>query len=241
MAQSSGKEIKLFPFANEPDMLQDCQFAVARKRQTLESSGHSGLTALSFLEKRGRNQEKNPILLACRPSGDEDTELLIISEDDIILSKTAGWPLARDNPVIQADPGQGGWIAYPSLTHARRQILADVLPGIPVACISTTLEIELSWIPWEEWRLNGPSRIHPAGKRLLVATNLGWTTKGERLSGIYANAGNGWDLRFPGQVDIESLASDPDGRTAAWREQVRTTEDTEQYGKLKYEHRIEIL
>ena len=139
-----------------------------------------------------------PFLVIRRQPDRTTSELLLFTGDAEPRRMTVDWPLASFSPFIFPDYQSGGWIAW---SGALRDLIDLGYPGVPVGRISPDFELNLKWIPPQDWMSN--IYFFPVGARL-GATSSRTGRKGKRYDGIY----------------LETLSYSPDGRFIGWRETV---------------------
>jgi hypothetical protein len=155
-----------------------------------------------------------PFLVIRRQPDKSTSELLLFRGDAEPRRMTVDWPLASFSPSIFPDYQSGGWIAWSRDQHD----LVDLgYPGIPVGRISPDFELDLRWIPVEDWMSS--LFFFPVGARLGV-TSSRTGKKGRTYDGIYLQVDSGWERRFASDVQSGSLAYSPDGRFIGWEETV---------------------
>lgn len=236
--------LKLTTVNDELKSIQDCKSRLARERERQESNGIHRISTLSYGYRKTAKKSsstEHPLLLACRPSANYKTELIFKSNNDDFKFKTIDSPLALDNPVLQPDTLNGGWIAYPSFILERRKELSNLTPGIPVLFIDENFEVRNKWVPWGTWNLTGPYRFYASKKGLVCAVGAGWSKKESSTPGIYVETANGWAMAFPGKVDIASVGVGTEPDCIGWREQISLKKLFSDYGQFRFVSRIEQL
>lgn len=235
-------KLRLLEGAEKP--FNTCRSSLAMRREQLEQAGLANITNLGPMGRKPGSKITGSTslpFLACRPTQTDVTELIYSNLENKVQLKSIDWPLARDNPVIQPDPINGGWIAYPSFIFKRKIALQKVTKGIPVTHISEQFEVTRSFVPWDDWSLTGAYRIYVSKKGLVCAVGPRWSRKNRYKPGIYMDTGKNWALRFPGDVDIGSVTVGARDSSLAWVEQVSLKHSSADYGSRRSIIRIERL
>jgi hypothetical protein len=166
-------------------------------------------------------------IIACRLGDSGVSEIWRIDGSGRRLLGSVPWPLAQDNPVLEFQAFEEACLIYPSLLPRRRAELRAQYPGIPVLRVMPNGMTEEHWIDWGDWNAEGGYRVTHGRDGILVGILHGWTDLGERYSGLWRHAAPGWARVAAGQLDPGSLATSPDGRWCAWREQRQQPADAE--------------
>ena len=225
---SLGSPLQLVLLQDGGSALSECQFSRARVRDRFIQAGVEGLTSGSI----GLCVPPNAApVLAVRPIGESDSELLLFVGNADPLRARVSWPIARDNPVLMSNPHGLDWIVYPSLTFKRRQDFKPSLNGIPVCRVDRQLSLNMTWVPWADWNQSGPYRFYAIGYGLVAIT----------LSGIYLQGDKGWAGWFHGDFDPASLSVSADQTHLAWIERVKLTSPSPIYGQYRKIVRIETI
>lgn len=238
----SDVQLKLRPIGSDWRPISDCKYSLTKTREQLEKSGLHGIMGLGPMGRKAgakRTVSNEYPILACRSTPTDSTELIYSDGKTKVQLKTIDWPLARDNPVIKPDEINGGWIAYPSLILERRLALQKVTKGIQVTHISEQFDVTSSFVPWYDWSLESSYRIYVSNKGLIFAAGQPYYKKHRYKPGIYLSTGKDWALRFPGNVDIGSVAVAPEGGSVAWREQISMNGFSSDYGNFRHVIRLE--
>jgi hypothetical protein len=153
------------------------------------------------------------------------SELILVTGDaflrrmtvDVLLPTlrmTVDLPLASFRPSIYPDYQSGGWIAWADHTEK----LVDLgFPGVPVVRISQDLELQVTWVPVQDWMFMSISFFFPVGARL-GATSSRIGSESERYDGVYLETDSGWERRFASNVTLGPPSYSPDGRYLGWVE-----------------------
>jgi hypothetical protein len=194
-----------------------CVVSAGRFETELANRGYTDIQTLAAGIPRMTDQGAAgpvPFLVIRRLPDILTTELLLFSGDAEPRRMTVDWPLAYFSPFIFPDYQSGGWIAW---SGALRDLIDLGYPGVPVGRISPDFELNLQWIPPQDWMSN--IYFFPVGARL-GATSSRTGRKGKRYDGIYLETDSEWERRFISDQDFGSLAYSPDGRFIGWRETV---------------------
>jgi hypothetical protein len=153
------------------------------------------------------------------------SELVMVTGDaflrrmtvDVLLPTfrmTVDLPLASFMPSIYPDYQSGGWIAW----AGRTEKLVDLgFPGVPVVRISPDFQLQVTWVPVQDWMFMSMLFFFPVGARL-GATSSRIGRESERYDGVYLETDSGWERRFASNVTPVPPSYSPEGRYLGWVE-----------------------
>jgi hypothetical protein len=194
-----------------------CLVSAGRFETELTNRGYTDIKTLAAGIPRMTDQGAAgpvPFLVIRRQPDRTTSELLLFRGDAEPRRMTVDWPLASFSPSIFPDYQSGGWIAW----SGNRHDLVDLgYPGVAVGRISPDFELDLKWIPVEDWMNN--LRFFPVGARLGVTSSRA-SRNDWRYDGIYLETDSGWERRFASDLTPGTLSYSPDGRFIGWQETV---------------------